>query len=107
MPEAAPPACPRCGKPRPAAAPEGLCPSCLLGNALGGESDVTYSFAPASPGRVLETLAATLGAIPRVLLPDTEEGHDASPLVQPTSSEIPGPADRSARVQLLGEIARG
>ena len=56
---------------------------------------------------MLETLAATLGTIPRVLLPDTEEGHDASPLVQPSSSEIPAPADRPARVQLLGEIARG
>jgi tetratricopeptide (TPR) repeat protein len=107
MPDADPPACPRCGKARPAAAPEGLCPSCLLGNALGGESDVTYSFAPEAPGRVLDTLAATLGAIPRVLLPDTERGQDASPLVRPSSSEIPAPADRSARLQLLGEIARG
>src|SRR4051794_40352502 len=107
MPDADPHACPRCGKSRPAAAPAGLCPVCLLGNALGDEADVTYSFLPEAPGRVLETLAATLGAIPRVLLPDTEEGHDASPLVQPSSSEIPATADRPARVQLLGEIARG
>ena len=31
----------------------------------------------------------------------------ARPLVQPSSAEIPAPADRPARVQMLGEIARG
>ena len=40
---------------------------------------------------MLETLAATAGAIPRVLLPDTGGGDDGSPLVQTSSPEIPAP----------------
>ena len=58
-------------------------------------------------GRVLETLAATIGPMPRVLLPDTGGGEDDAPLVRPASEEMPAPADRPARLQLLGEIARG
>ena len=99
--------CPRCRKPRPSSATAGLCPWCLLDNALGGETDVSYSFVSETHSVVLETLAATFGAIPRILLPDTE-GHDGgSPLVQPSSAEIPAPADRTGRVQVLGEIAPG
>src|SRR4051794_8528133 len=30
--------CPNCGTERPASAPEGLCPRCLMGNALGEEA---------------------------------------------------------------------
>ena len=55
----------------------------------------------------LERLAETLGGIPRVLLRDTEAASGADPLVQPASPEMPAPADRPARLQLLGEIARG
>src|SRR5688572_1832745 len=33
-PMTAPPACPRCGKPLPADAPEGTCPACLMNLAL-------------------------------------------------------------------------
>jgi serine/threonine-protein kinase len=107
MPNAESPSCPRCGSPRPAAGPAGLCPECLLGNALGDGVDVTYSFAPEEPGRVLETLAATVGPMPRVLLPDTAGRGDGSPLVRPSSPEVPPAGDRPTRVQLLGEIARG
>ena len=32
--------CPNCGATRPADAPEGLCPRCLMRNALGGETTV-------------------------------------------------------------------
>src|SRR5689334_14488393 len=101
MPNTDPPTCPSCGTPRPPAAPEGLCPRCLLGNALGGEADVIDSLAPEEPGRVLATLAATVGPMPRVLLPDTAAGDDGgSGLVQPSSPEMPKPGDRPARVQL-------
>ena len=33
--------------------------------------DVTFGFEPVRPGHVLETLARSIGSIPRVLLPDT------------------------------------
>ena len=99
--------CPRCGAPRSAAAPAGLCPRCLLGQALGTDGGPSESLAPEELARVLETLTATSGPMPRVLLPDTGGGDDDAPLVRPASEEMPPPADRPARVQLLGEIARG
>src|SRR5262249_19532313 len=55
---------------------------------------------------VLQTLSTTVGPLPRVLLRDTDAGADP-PLVRPASPELPAPADRPARLQLLGEIARG
>jgi serine/threonine-protein kinase len=56
---------------------------------------------------VLASLAQTLGGIPRVLLHDTDGSVGVEPVVQPSSSEMPQLADRSARLQLFGEIARG
>jgi hypothetical protein len=79
----------------------------LLENALADVAGATDSFLPESRGGVLETLAATAGPIPRVLLPDTRGEDDGAPLIRPSSSEMPAPADRPPRVQLLGEIARG
>src|SRR5262249_5973568 len=55
---------------------------------------------------VLETLAATFGPLPRILLPDTDPGAEP-PLLRPGSPEMPSVAARSARLHLLGEIARG
>ena len=89
-----PNSCPRCGAARSDAAPAGLCPRCLMGNAL--DSDVTYSFASEEPGRVLETLAHSVGPMPRVLLPDTKGNSVESPVVKPSSEEMPPKADRSA-----------
>jgi serine/threonine-protein kinase len=45
--------------------------------------------------------------MPRVLLRDTTLGEDPSPLVDPTSSELPASPGGTGRLQLLGEIARG
>jgi serine/threonine-protein kinase len=99
---------------RPANAPRGHCPGCLLQQGLaskalslarGGQVGATVELA--GPPSVLETLAATLGPVPRALLRDTEPVTGPGPVVKPSSPEMPALADRSARLQLLGEIARG
>ena len=56
---------------------------------------------------VLDALTATAGPLPRVVLHDTEAADRAEPLEKPNSPEMPDPADRPARLQLFGEIARG
>ncbi len=62
------------------------------------------AFGPASARRgALETLADSIGPVPRVLLPDTDIGNDG-PLTKPGSTEVP---DAPGRYQLFGEIARG
>ncbi len=104
--------CPTCGVDLPANAPDGICPRCLLQNALGGDGpepfshEVSVSF---EPGRtsVLAAVAESVGGIPQVLLRDTDPGEGNSSVVRPASPEIPGPEGRSSRYQLLGEIARG
>ena len=100
-------ACPRCGKFRPAEAPADLCPRCRLEGCLDSDSEVTDSLDTAQLGRVLESLAASIGPVPRVLLPDTADGTTEALLVNPSSREMPPLAHRPVRVQLLGEIARG
>ena len=101
--------CPECGAERTA----GLCPRCLIrvgldGPALSlsdaGELGATIDFS--GPPSVLETLAAAVGAVPRVLLRDTEPAAEP-PLNRPSSPEMPAPSERPARLRLLGEIARG
>jgi hypothetical protein len=57
---------------------------------------------PAARG-VLETLADSIGPVPRILLPDTDAGYEG-PLIKPASTEVP---DAPGRYQLFGEIARG
>ena len=59
-----------------------------------------------SDQQLLETLAASVGPVPRVLLRDTDPGAEP-PVHRPGSPEMPDPADRAARLRLLGEIARG
>src|SRR5262245_24443651 len=105
--------CPNCGAERPDNAPRGLCPRCLLqaglnsealsleGNQLGATVDLS------GPPSVLEALTLSLGPVPRVLLADTDATSGAGPVVKPSSLEMPAPADRSARLQLFGEIAHG
>jgi serine/threonine-protein kinase len=80
----------------------------LLKAGLGDTGEVTVTVGPVSSS-ILGSLAESLGGatIPRVLLRDTDAGTDASPLVQPASTEMPSTSDRSSRLQLLGEIARG
>jgi serine/threonine-protein kinase len=68
------------------------------------DRDRAAAFGPArASGDVLDTLAGSIGSVPRVLLPDTETG-DEGPLVKPGSPEVP---DAPGRYQLFGEIARG
>jgi serine/threonine-protein kinase len=87
--------------------PGELCPRCRIDGGLSSYSGVQDLFTATQPGQVLESLAAGIGSVPRVLLPDTADGITEPPLVNPASAEMPPPEDRPIRVQLLGEIARG
>src|SRR5271165_3406214 len=102
--------CRVCGEKRPADAPSGLCPACMLRAGLLGEGsylpDVTITFGPASSS-VLALFGEAFGKIPPVLLRDADSTTDPDPVIRPSSTEIPSPDDRSARLQLFGEIARG
>ncbi len=69
--------------------------------------EVTFGFEPTQPGHVLESLARSIGPIPRVLLPDTATDDAGVAVIKPSSDEMPAPAERGDRYQLFGEIARG
>jgi serine/threonine-protein kinase len=113
---ATPELCPVCGVVLPPQAAAGLCPGCLLKGGLGGsapwlsgagEAEAATGWSTGQYGAgALASLAATVGPLPRVLLRDTDAGPEP-PLVRPASTELPDPADRPIRLQLLGEIARG
>ncbi len=100
--------CPDCGSALPADAPRGLCPQCLLGAALSRTSSVgpdatgTHARGAAGAG-VLDTIAQSIGPVPRVLLRDTAPGETPGPIVHPDGR----PADSSLRYRIDGEIARG
>ncbi len=108
--------CPICGSDLPPNAPEGLCPRCLFQRGLGSD---TLSLSRSGPAatiplasgsgivRVLALLAESTGPIPRLLLRDSDPAVDPGPIVKPGSPEMPTPTDPAARLQLLGEIARG
>ncbi len=109
--------CPRCGNPLPPDVAQGICPSCMLRaglepasdqplNGSAGE-DVTFGFEPTHPGHVLESLARSIGSIPRVLLPDSAADDAGVAVIKPSSDQMPAPAERGDRYQLFGEIARG
>ena len=109
MATAAPDRCPSCGAQRPADAPRGHCPRCLLRQGLDGAS-LSLSHAGElgavvdfSGSRVLETLAAIVGPVPRVLLRDSDDGAEPPVLVLPDRAA----ADPSVRYRIDGEIARG
>jgi tetratricopeptide (TPR) repeat protein/tRNA A-37 threonylcarbamoyl transferase component Bud32 len=98
--------CPDCGVTLPVDAPRGFCPQCLMGAALprrfSHESAGTSAHEPAARS-VLDTLAATIGPVPRVLLCDTGPGEEPGPIVKPGAAF----ADGSIRYRIDGEIARG
>ncbi len=101
--------CLSCGAPLPAHALGGHCPRCLLveglnsgTSAIGNGSNADTIHHPGRAGSVLETLCATVGAVPRVLLRDTEFGEEPSPIVRPL-----GETDDTIRYRIDGEIARG
>ncbi len=123
--------CPDCGATRPANAPAGLCPQCLLRLGLGADLSLATQdeyqrglsatqFRPgdhgllpplpegphaSAPSRVLNEFDESLGPAPRVLLRDGP-ADDRRP-VRPGSEEMPELGGDSSRYQLLGEIARG
>ena len=116
--------CPSCGALRPASAPEGLCPRCVLRHAIesGGPSDCESAHDWSRTGPVLKTLAMTVGSVPRVQLVDVESTAGLEPrervdryedednLSQAShlgSSSVSVPLGADGRLELLGEIARG
>jgi serine/threonine-protein kinase len=63
---------------------------------------------PGSPASTaIDDVTASFASFPQLLLRDTDPGSDGDPLIQPLSPEMPALADRPARLQLFGEIARG
>jgi serine/threonine protein kinase/Flp pilus assembly protein TadD len=93
--------CPSCGAELPEFSPQGLCPRCLLRDAVETEP-------PSSTGTsVLASLAGIVN-LPRVLLrDDTATDQPPSTALTPSFPERPDLPDRSARLQLFDEIARG
>jgi hypothetical protein len=57
-------------------------------------------------GSVLKALSAGLSSVPRILLREPES-FGGSPIVRPSSEQMPEKQDAAARLQLHGEIARG
>jgi eukaryotic-like serine/threonine-protein kinase len=102
--------CKGCGDIRPLDAPSGLCPACLFKAGLLGDGslvpDLTITFGPASTS-VIAQFGEAFGKIPPVLLRDADSTTDSDPLIRPSSPEVPDPSERSARLHLFGEIARG
>ena len=95
--------CPRCGAPQT----DGPCPDHAREPTEAGDTAPRDSFMTSNQGPVLDSLAATIGAVRRILLSDTGVGNTEPAKVNPSSPEMPTLADRGVRVQLLGEIARG
>ena len=73
------------------------------------DGGLAEAFGPTSAPRdsVLVKLSEAIGSAPRVSLRDTDPASGPEPIVQPGSAEMPGPAGRALRLQLLHEIARG
>jgi eukaryotic-like serine/threonine-protein kinase len=92
-------ACSRCGATIRPVDPSGVCPRCGLDAA-------TNIVTGRQAGPTLESLAASIGPLPRILLPETSDGATEPPLVDPSSTEMPPFAARPVSVQLLGELAR-
>ena len=95
--------CPECGAERS----DGICPRCLI--RLGIDGAGPGRSRPSSPGEttapgVLDSIAASIGPVPRVLLRDTAPGEEPGPIVRPRAGDDD---DRSIRYRIDGEIARG
>ena len=108
--------CNRCGNLLPSDAPEGTCPVCMprtdlepdaqpTGVSAGGQA--TCDFELAQPGHVLESLARSIGTVPRVQLPDTAPDDPGVAVSKSSPDAMPAPAERGGRYQFFGEIARG
>ena len=108
--------CPECGYELKPHAAKGQCPRCLLRQGLDSDALSLDRGGPTAktvldPGSEIVRLQSprmeSIGPIPRLLLRDFAAGTEPGPVVQPGSPEMPRPADPAARLQLLGEIARG
>src|SRR4051794_15388028 len=100
------PLCLSCGAPLTEASPTGLCPGCRPDAAPDPTpADVTTGFSLASPGSVSETLADSVGTLPRVVLRATVTADTRVPALPSSSPSLSSPSDRSGRYQLSGEIA--
>ena len=101
--------CPKCGSQEPVQSTDALCLDCIRregqchdGTSLGrGSRDHTIN-SVSKPGSVLNSIAATIGSVPRVLLRDTTIGEESSPFVRPLTDR-----DSTLRYRIDGEIARG
>ena len=95
--------CPDCDAERT----DGLCPRCLVKLGIDapalalGEPGETLDLPP-RPGAVLETLYASTGGAPRVLLRETAVGECSSPILLTVKGY-----QASTRYRIDGEIARG
>ncbi len=104
--------CPVCSSVLPPDAPGGLCPPCLLRQGLACDGsrpsgiDVAGAFERAELGAHSDSIPG-LGAISRLLLREARSAEIPRPVVRTSSTEMPAPAHRGDRYQLLGEIARG
>ncbi len=108
--------CRECENKLPVGSLSGLCPFCLLQAGLAAdepESSIpgrlsSRAHGPGGAG-VLATLTEVLapGAVPRVLLRDSDLDDASVPLVKTGSPEMSSTGERFGRLQLLGEIARG
>jgi eukaryotic-like serine/threonine-protein kinase len=100
--------CRNCGSALPIGLPKGLCPRCTSTKPPGSSSlsactvHTSETLAEVPGQGVLETIGATLGAVPRVLLRDTTVGESSSPIIRPTNGN-----ETSIRYRIDGEIARG
>ena len=106
---AVPKLCPKCGSDKPVQSPGGLCPVCMLREGLDRDSESPSrgsngkaNVLSIKQGLVLDSIAATVGSVPRVLLRDTSVGETPSPIVRPLAD-----ADPTLRYRIDGEIARG
>src|SRR5262249_23584703 len=117
--------CRDCGGRLPARGTDGVVPGCRVRAGLAGgapaegdqdrhdvpdttaERTSSPSLAATSAQGALARLAETVAGIPRVHLRDTEPFTGPGPVARPSSAEVPGPSGRMARLQLLGEVARG
>jgi Protein kinase domain len=93
--------CRRCGAPILPNEKAGVCPRCRF------DAEAADLATAGQSGQVLDALAASIGPLPRIFLPDTDDGATEQSPVDPSSSEMPPATARTVRVQLLGEIARG
>ena len=95
--------CPECGS----RLTNGLCPRCLVKLGIDGpgpyrDTHGSPTDLPPTPGSVLDSLAATIGNVPHVLLRDTALGEEPSPIIR-----LVHEPDGTLRYRIDGEIARG